>query len=257
MLYLFCSFFFFACKQDKPEVKNGKKKNPVIKKDIDIIPISHATAVITWNDFVFYLDPTGGAEAFHNQKKADLVLITDIHEDHFHPKTLQGIGLGNAKIVGPEAVISQLPESLNANTQIINNEETIEVEGFKITAVPMYNLREEAKDFHPKGRGNGYIIEKDGQRLYIAGDTEDIPEMRNLENISIALIPMNLPYTMPMEKAADAVLEFEPKKVIPYHYRGENGMQNIEKFKALIHETNNNIEVVIKDWYPEEEDNWE
>ena len=119
-----------------------------------------------------------------------------------------------------------------------------------VEAVPMYNLREEALKFHSKGRGNGYVLTIDGQRLYFSGDTEDIPEMRALKNIDKAFICMNLPYTMTEESAASAVLEFKPKQVYPYHYRGNPNVSDVSKFKTLVNQGDANIEVVQLDWYP-------
>ena len=87
------------------------------------------------------------------------------------------------------------------------------------------------------------------ERIYISGDTEDIPEMRQLENIDIAFVCMNLPYTMTIKSAADAVLEFKPKKVYPYHYRGTEGLSDVEKFKSIVNEENKAIEVIQVDWY--------
>ena len=117
----------------------------------------------------------------------------------------------------------------------------------------MYNLREEALKFHEKGRGNGYVIENDGMRVYISGDTEDIPEMRNLKDIDVAFVCMNLPYTMTVESAASGVLDFKPTKVYPYHYRGTEGLSDVAKFKELVNEGDAGIEVVQLDWYPTEE----
>lgn len=208
--------------------------------------------MIKWDDTVIYLDPVGGSEAFKGQEAADLVLITDIHGDHMDEKTLEALKLGETRIIVPEAVKKELPKSLSERLVVMNNGETKDHLGISIKAIPMYNLREEAKQYHPKGRGNGYLLEKDGKRLYIAGDTEDIPEMRNLENIDIALVPMNLPYTMTEEKAAEAVLEFQPKVVYPYHYRGKEGKSDVEKFKKLVNEGNKDIKVVLKEWYPKE-----
>lgn len=119
-----------------------------------------------------------------------------------------------------------------------------------IEAIPMYNLRKEALKFHEKGRGNGYILTLGGERVYISGDTEDIPEMRNLENIDIAFVCMNLPYTMTVESAASAVLDFKPKKVYPYHYRGTEGLSDVGKFKTLVNEGDSSIDVIQLDWYP-------
>lgn len=258
---IFCSALLFSCKSEKEENKEVTAQEAVVTEKEEtseeqnlpeIQPVSHATAVINWDGTTIYLDPVGGAEAFKGMDPADLVLITDIHGDHMDATTLSALNLGETKIIVPQAVKEELPDSLDTNLMVMKNGETLDQQGISIEAIPMYNLREEAKQFHPKGRGNGYVLEKDGQRLYIAGDTEDIPEMRNLEDIDIALIPMNLPYTMTVEKAADAVLEFAPKKVYPYHFRGKDGKLDVKEFKRLVNEGNKEIEVVLADWYPEE-----
>lgn len=218
---------------------------------IDIQPISHATAVINWEDATFYLDPVGGAEAFEGMEKPDFILITDIHGDHMSAETLQAMDLEGVHVIVPQAVKDQLPEELNSVLRTLDNGATTKVMDFYIEAIPMYNLPEDPDAFHTKGRGNGYVVERNGQRLYIAGDTEDIPEMRNMEDIDIALVPMNLPYTMTVEDAADGVLAFAPKKVIPFHFRGKDGFADVEKFKTLVNEGNQDIEVEMLEWYPD------
>lgn len=218
---------------------------------VEIKPISHATAVLTWDDTVIYLDPTGGAEAFQGSEKPSFVLITDIHGDHMDAKTLTALQLGSTQIIAPQAVKDQLPQELQAQVTVMNNGESMDVQGINIEAIPMYNLPEDPEGFHPKGRGNGYVLEKDGDRVYIAGDTEAIPEMRNLQDIDIALVPMNLPYTMEVEQAAEGVLAFEPKKVYPYHFRGQDGFADVDKFKELVNQQNPDIEVVMAGWYPD------
>ena len=258
-LFFICSLFLISCKSEngeneplsEEEIAGTETVEEVEEPlNIEIDPISHATAVIDMDGTTVYLDPTGGAAAFENAPAADLVLITDIHGDHLSAETLAALDLDDTKIIAPQAVKEQLPDSLQQHLVVMNNGETIEELGISIEAIPMYNLREEAKQFHPKGRGNGYVLEKNGERLYIAGDTEDIPEMRALENIDVALVPMNLPYTMPVESAADAVVEFAPEKVIPYHFRGTNGMADVDKFKQLVNQGNQEIEVEFLDWYP-------
>jgi L-ascorbate metabolism protein UlaG (beta-lactamase superfamily) len=117
-----------------------------------------------------------------------------------------------------------------------------------VEAVPMYNLDPQKQKFHPKGRGNGYLLTLGGKRVYIAGDTEDIPEMRALENIDIAFVCMNLPYTMNVAAAADAVLDFQPKIVFPYHYRGTDGMSDLGEFRSLV-AAEPDIEVRVLAWY--------
>ncbi len=221
--------------------------------EISIDPIMHGTAIINWGEMVIYLDPTGGAEAFEGKPNPDFVLITDIHGDHMDAKTLIALELGDTKILAPQAVKDQLPKELGEKISVINNDETQNFMEFSITAIPMYNLPEAADAFHPKGRGNGYLLEKDGKRFYISGDTEDIPEMRNLKNIDMALVAMNLPYTMTVDQAAEAVLAFQPKQVYPFHYRGGDGLSDVEKFKKTVNQKNSKIEVVLLDWYPKME----
>jgi len=149
----------------------------------------------------------------------------------------------------PKAVSEKLPE-LNALERIVlDNGKTTTVNKHTIEAIPMYNLREEALKFHAKGRGNGYVITLGEERIYISGDTEDIPEMRALKNIDKAFVCMNLPYTMPIESAASAVLEFKPKQVYPYHFRGTEGFSDVTLFKTIVNNGNNDIEVIQLNWY--------
>lgn len=259
---LFMGIIFTGCKNENSSNNSmetsevGEASENIQERDsvsIEIDPISHATAVINWGDQVIYLDPTGGAEAFEGKEDPDFVLITDIHGDHMDAETLQRLELGDTKIVVPQAVKDELPQELHQQLVVLNNGETTELMGFNIEAIPMYNLPEDPEAFHPKGRGNGYVLEKDGKRFYIAGDTEDIPEMRNQENIDMALVPMNLPYTMDVEAAAEGVLAFEPKQVYPYHFRGQDGFADVERFKTLVNEKNPDIEVVLLEWYPDRE----
>lgn len=116
-----------------------------------------------------------------------------------------------------------------------------------IRAVPMYNLPDDDESRHPKGWGNGYILTLGEENIYFSGDTEDIPEMRELEDIDIAFVCMNLPYTMDVEQAASAVLDFQPAIVYPYHHRG----QDIREFRKLVNRDNERIEVRLRDWYPD------
>jgi L-ascorbate metabolism protein UlaG (beta-lactamase superfamily) len=114
----------------------------------------------------------------------------------------------------------------------------------------MYNIPESDKTFHTKGRGNGYVITADGKGVYIAGDTSATPEMKALQNIDVAFIPMNLPYTMNVEEAADATVAFKPKVVHPYHYRGQDGFSDINKYKELVNAKDPSINVELLNFYP-------
>ncbi|MGY5850169.1 MBL fold metallo-hydrolase [Salegentibacter sp. F14] len=256
--------FLTGCKNEKREApQEGKTElkqtsdsdqKDQAQEDINIQPISHATAVITWDQKVFYLDPVGGAEAFEDMEEPGLVLITDNHGDHLNAETLLGLNLENVQIIAPQAVKDELPQELHDKVLVMANGQTKEVMGFSIEAIAMYNLpQDDPESRHKKGRGNGYVIEKNGQRLYISGDTEGVPEMRALEGIDIALVSMNLPYTMSVDQAADAVLEFQPKKVYPYHYRGQDGLADVDKFKNLVNQANEDIKVVQLQWYPDME----
>ena len=250
--------FFVSCKQKeekKEETADVEETTMEVEAPAaaEIIPIEHATAVIEWNGSTIYIDPVGGKSAFEGQKSPNIIFITDIHGDHFNPETLNELNLEGVQIIAPDAVKLQMEENLSSKTITIKNGETKEMAGFSVKAIPMYNLREEAKDFHVKGRGNGYVFTFGDERIYFSGDTEDIPEMRALENIDKAFICMNLPYTMTVESAADAVLEFKPKQVYPYHFRGRPEVSDIEKFKTLVNEGDSYIKVIQLDWYPNED----
>lgn len=216
----------------------------------NVTPILHATMVLDLDGTIIYVDPVGGADLFSEQPKPDIILITDIHGDHLNQETIIAVSTPRTKIIAPEAVSEKLSEDHKLQIEVLHNGATNMQNGIKVEAIPMYNLREEAKKFHAKGRGNGYVIEKNTKRIYISGDTEDIPEMRALKNIDAAFVCMNLPYTMTVASAADAVLEFKPKTIYPYHYRGTDGLSDVNEFKTLIKKGNQKIEVVQLDWYP-------
>ncbi len=219
--------------------------------DISIQPVLHGTLVIQFDGKTIYVDPFGGAKAFEGLKGPDLILITDIHGDHLDEKTLEALNTDRVPIVAPQAVKDQMSDKFKKSVTVVNNGETSNDLGFSIEAIPMYNLPESPDEKHVKGRGNGYVLTLGGKRVYISGDTEDIPEMRALEGIDIAFVCMNLPYTMDINQAASAVLEFEPAVVYPYHYRGRPDMSDTKAFKALVDQGSKDIEVRLRNWYPE------
>ncbi|PIR89282.1 MAG: MBL fold metallo-hydrolase [Candidatus Harrisonbacteria bacterium CG10_big_fil_rev_8_21_14_0_10_40_38] len=243
---------FYALNSYIYNKKQGEEKMPenVMENStpVKVIPISHATAVLEWDNYVMYTDPVGGAQVFEGQKSPNIILVTDIHGDHLDEETLESV-IGSATLIAPQAVKDKFIGELAKRVQVLANGDALGLEGFHIDAVPMYNIPESDDAFHTKGRGNGYVIEKDGFRVYVAGDTSGTPEMRALQNIDIAFIPMNLPYTMDVEEAADAVLAFKPKNVYPYHYRGQDGLSDINHFKELVNAGNPDINVVLLDWY--------
>lgn len=222
------------------------------KGSLTIHPVLHATMVLEWNGLTVYVDPYGGPERFENFEAPDLVLITDIHGDHLNKSTLEKLDLSKAQIIAPKAVVDKLGDLSYASDFALSNGSKMETKGIEIMALPMYNLPETADSRHPKGRGNGYVLTMGGKRLYVSGDTEDIQEMRALKNIDYAFVCMNLPYTMDVEAAASAVIEFSPKIVYPFHYRGGGGkFSDVEAFKKLVNNGNEKVEVRLRNWYPE------
>ncbi len=224
-------------------------KIPAEKGDITVTPIFHGTVVFQWNGKTIYVDPYGGAERFADLPDADLVLITHKHGDHLNQSTLEQLNLSNTILIAPESVIEDIGNITSKEIWPLKNGEEKKWESVVVAAVPMYNLPETEDSRHPKGWGNGYVITLGGKRLYVSGDTEDIPEMRQLSNIDVAFVCMNLPYTMDIEQAASAVLDFKPEVMYPYHFRGSNGFSDVEKFKQLVTEGTDEVEVRLRDWY--------
>jgi L-ascorbate metabolism protein UlaG (beta-lactamase superfamily) len=259
LLSLFLCLTVFSCKTDSKEqsanaletsAKDLIAETSSEETILTINPISHATMVLSYGEDDIFVDPTGGAESFEGFSSPEIVLITDIHGDHLDFDTLKALDLSNATIIAPKAVVDKFPKDLKPGKIVtLNNGDSTTINGHSIEAIPMYNLREEALKFHSKGRGNGYVLTIGGERIYISGDTEDIPEMRALENIDKAFVCMNLPYTMTVESAVSAVLEFKPKQVYPYHYRGTDGFSDVKTFKTLINQGDESIEVIQLEWY--------
>jgi L-ascorbate metabolism protein UlaG (beta-lactamase superfamily) len=216
---------------------------PTSAGPVKITPLNHASTLIEAGGKVIYLDPAKPVK-FAELPKADLILITDIHGDHMDPDAVKEISQAGTEIISSPAVAQSV-----TGAQPLANGESKTWQSWKIEAIPAYNLKRgpaPGKFFHDKGRGNGYVLTYGGKRFYFSGDTEGIPEMRALQNIDVAFVCMNLPYTMPPEEAADAVKAFHPKIVIPYHYRGSD----LAVFQKDLQGTG--IEVRLLDWYPQQ-----
>lgn len=223
---------------------------PALETDqgpVDIHPVHHASFVMTWHGQTVYVDPTGDAEQYADLGQPDLILLTHPHGDHLDPDTLDALETGQATVVMPQSVADEIGDDYGKTQRIMANGDSLKTHDLRIQAVPMYNLPESDDAYHPKGWGNGYVLTLGGKRVYISGDTEGTPEMRGLENIDLAFVCMNLPYTMNVEQAADAVADFKPKIVYPYHYRG----QDVKKFKRLVNDKTDAVDVRLRNWYPE------
>jgi L-ascorbate metabolism protein UlaG (beta-lactamase superfamily) len=187
-----------------------KDKFTTNKGELEITFIGHGTLMMIFDNKVIYIDPTNMFGDFSTMPKADLILITHEHGDHMDSKAVSQIKKDNSVIILTAACAKALGLG-----EIMANGDNKTVSGINITAVPAYNID---KPFHPKGNGNGYILQFGDKKVYVAGDTENIPEMAQLKNIDIAFLPMNLPYTMTPEMVAQAARVFKPRILYPYHF---------------------------------------
>ena len=227
--------------------KNGGDSFASDTGAVVVTPITHASFVMQTHADTIYVDPVGGADLYRDMPAPDLILITHEHGDHFDPATLDGIVRPNTALVANPGVFGNMSPVMQELTTAIANGDRAAAGSAMIDAIPAYNITPERLNFHPKGRDNGYVVSIDGLRVYISGDTEDIPEMRALQDIDIAFVSMNLPFTMDAAAAASAVTEFAPSYVYPYHTRGrDNGTQDPAEFAALV---KGDIEVKFGNWY--------
>jgi L-ascorbate metabolism protein UlaG (beta-lactamase superfamily) len=213
------------------------------KGDLRITPINHASLMLQYGGKVIHVDPVGGQGAdYTGLPQADLILITDLHPDHMDRAMIDKLKKPGTIVLAPPAVQKTITEA-----QTISNGERKTVAGFEIEAVPMYNITRgpaAGQLFHDKGRGNGYILNLGGKRIYLSGDTECTPEMKALKNIDVAFLCMNLPYTMPPSEAATCTKEFRPKIVYPNHFRGSDPQEFAEALRGTP-----GVEVRIRKWY--------
>jgi len=209
--------------------------------DVGVHPVMHASFALTYGAEVIYVDPAD--HGFAGLPRPTAILITHVHGDHYNPENLATLAGTTVPIWVNEDVYGKLPEALKGQATALKNGDTGTINGIPVEAIPAYNLTAERLKFHPKGVGNGYVLSFGDKKIYVSGDTEDIPEMRALTGIEVAFVCMNLPNTMDINQAADAVKTFKPTIVYPYHSRG----QDVEAFKALVGDAS---EVRIANWYP-------
>jgi L-ascorbate metabolism protein UlaG (beta-lactamase superfamily) len=196
--------------------------------DLEITFIGHGTLMFNYNGKIIHVDPYSKLADYSMLPKADIILITHHHGDHLDPKAIGNIRTEKTEILLTKLCFEQIKEGT-----VMNNGDVKTVDGIKIEAVPAYNIehkRENGEPFHPKGTCNGYVITLGDKKIYVAGDTENIPEMKSLKGIDVAFLPINLPYTMTPEMAADAAKSFKPKILYPYHF----GNTDLNKFSELM-----------------------
>jgi L-ascorbate metabolism protein UlaG (beta-lactamase superfamily) len=188
---------------------------PTAGGDLKITFIGHASLMFEFGGKVIHIDPVDQFGDYGKLPKADLILATHDHFDHCDPKTIERLSTAKTKQVTTPLCAAKL-----AGGTVLKNGDEATVDGIRIEAVPAYNIvhmRSPGMPYHPKGAGNGYILTVGDKRVYIAGDTENIPEMKGLGRIDVAFLPMNLPYTMTPEMAADAARMVKPALLYPYH----------------------------------------
>ena len=221
---------------------------------IRVTPMQHATLALSFGDKVIQIDPWGKAyeaarAAGREVAQADLVLVTDLHPDHLDPEAITQVRKEGAPVVVPQAVAEQAAEALPSPTILANGENQEFFEGaVSVRAVPMYNLErknDQGELFHPKGRGNGYVLTIGEARIYVSGDTACTPDVKKIGPLDAAFLSMNLPYTMPVEEAAACADAFKPAALYPYHYRG----QDVSRLEGLMQESDE-VDVRLLDWYP-------
>jgi L-ascorbate metabolism protein UlaG (beta-lactamase superfamily) len=197
--------------------------------DLAITFLGHGSLFFTFNGKVIHVDPFSRVADYAALPKADLILITHEHPDHLDKAALAHIQTAKTEVILTQTCAAQL----GAGSVMANGDER-DVDGIHIRAVPAYNVvnkRGDGQPFHPKGLGNGYVLTFGGTQVYLAGDTEPIPEMKALREIACAFLPMNLPYTMTPEMAAEAARSFRPAILYPYHYGETDPTRLVELLK--------------------------
>ena len=197
--------------------------------ELKITFIGHASLMFSFGEQVVHVDPWSRLADYSKLPKADVILVTHEHQDHFDPAAIAALRKEGTEIVLTEKCAAAVPGAM-----VMRNGDSRTVAGLRIEAVPAYNIvhkRPSGEPFHPRGSGNGYVIAFGDTRVYAGGDTENVPEMKQLKDIAIAFLPMNLPYTMTPEMAADAARAFRPKILYPYHF-GETDASQLVRLLA-------------------------
>lgn len=231
LIYSFLNSTLHAADYEKDQftTRNGKK--------LEITFIKHGTLMFNYDGKIIHVDPVTDYADYTQLPKADIILITHEHGDHLDMKAINNIWMNETLIISNGEAYKTIQKG-----KTMKNGDNKQITSYLyLEAVPAYNTTPGREKFHPRHRGNGYILHLDGMRVYVAGDTEDIEEMKNLKNIDIAFLPVNQPYTMTVEQASRAARMFNPKILYPYHY----GETKINELKDLLSDKQN-IEVRIR-----------
>ena len=234
MLLICATMTLTVSSQDMPAVDKINTSSGVVEMRF----IGHGSLMFSINNFFIYIDPVRSSGAYDNLPKADLILVTHEHSDHLDTDLINTLRKNTTVLLSNEKAAASVSWA-----QIMKAGDSNVINGITVLAVPAYNIinvRAPGQPYHPKGSGNGYVLTIGDKKFYVAGDTENIPEMKELKKIYIAFLPMNLPYTMTPEMVADAAKSFKPAILYPYHY----GTTNTADIVNLLKDTG--IEVRIR-----------
>lgn len=216
LLLTFVSMSISVISQEIPAVDKINTSSGVV----EMYFIGHGSLMFAINGYSIFIDPVSSSGSYANLPKADLILVTHEHGDHLDPDLI-----GKLRKDGTVMFCNEKSAASVSWAQTMKPGDSKVVNGYTVHAVPAYNIingRAPGQPFHPKGAGNGYVVTIGDKRIYIAGDTENIPEMKELDRIDVAFLPMNLPYTMTPEMVADAAKSFKPAILYPYHFGATN-----------------------------------
>jgi L-ascorbate metabolism protein UlaG (beta-lactamase superfamily) len=203
---------------------------PTAGGDLKITFIGHASLLFNFKNLTIYVDPFGQLADFSRLPKADLIFITHQHQDHFDSAAIESLRKNNTRIF-----LSASCQPAPTGSVVLKNGDRVTAQGIDVSVVPAYNIvhkRDNGVPFHPRGEGNGYVFAFASFRVYVAGDTENIPEMEALKDIAVAFLPMNLPYTMTPEMAALAARAVNPRILYPYHFGSSDPQRLVELLKT-------------------------
>lgn len=219
---------------------------PTSDGDVVIRPLYHASTFLRWNGRAIYVDPDDDSayeSTYAGLPKADLILVTHSHGDHFSSSKIEALRQAHTRIVVPQAVFNSLTAAQKTNAVVLTYGQSTNVIDLTVEAVHAYNNN------HALGTGNGYVLTIGGRRLYFSGDTGNVPEIRALQDIDVAFLCMNTPFTMTANEATNVVRTMHPRVVYPYHYRNQGGTTtNAAYFKQVLG-LGSGVEVRLRKWY--------